>query len=303
MQLDFHTLDVFTDRRFAGNPLAVVLDAGALTDEQMQAIAGEFNLSETVFFLPPKIPPHSARVRIFTPTRELPFAGHPTVGAAILNAELRANGSGADGDAVVVLEQNIGVVRVGVRMRPGTAAFAEFDAPKLPLPAGVLAPVEKIAAALGLIPSEIGFENHRPTCFAAGPAFAFVPIASMEAMAKAGVSGAHWGEAFREQGLVGVYLYTRECQHMTSAFHARMLAPDAGMPEDPATGSAAVCLAGVIGQFDGLTEGTHRRLIEQGYEMGRPSLIALTLIVDKGKLSTVRIGGQAVRVSSGTLTV
>lgn len=300
MQFAFHTLDVFTDRRFNGNPLAVVLDASGLSDRQMQVIAGEFNLSETVFVLPSTNTAHSARARIFTPTRELPFAGHPTVGAAILLAELKAPGVG-DHDALVVLEENVGVVRVGVRMRSNAAPYAEFDAPKLPLPAGALPPVEKLAAALGLIPSEIGFENHKPSCFAAGPAFAFVPVASLEAMARARINGAHWGEAFQEQGLVGVYLYTRECIHTASAFHARMFAPDAGVPEDPATGSAAVCLAGVIEHFDGLTDGTHKRLIEQGYEMGRPSLIALTLIVEQGRIATVRIGGQAVRVSSGVI--
>ena len=134
MQLPFHTLDVFTDKPFAGNPLAVVHEADGLDGARMQTIAREFNLSETVFVLKPSNPIASAKVRIFTPTQELPFAGHPTVGTAVLLAELRM-GAGADvanQDAIVILEQTIGVVRVGVRLRPGQAAFAEFDAPKLP---------------------------------------------------------------------------------------------------------------------------------------------------------------------------
>lgn len=303
MQLTYHTLDVFTDRRFGGNPLAVVHEADGLSDEQMQAIAQEFNLSETVFVLKSTSVSHSARVRIFTPTKELPFAGHPTIGTAALMAELRTPTTDRESDSIVTLEEGIGTVRVGVRLRPGTAAFAEFDTPRLPQPAGALPPAEKLAAGLGLIPSEIGFENHRPICFAVGDTFAFVPVVSLEAIAKARINGPHWSEAFDNQGIVGAYLYTRQCHHTTSAFHVRMFAPAVGVPEDPATGSAAVCLAGVVHQFDGLTDGIHRRTLEQGFQMGRPSLISLTLSVEAGKLGGVRIGGHAVPVSQGVLTV
>lgn len=301
MQLTYYTLDVFTERRLAGNPLAVVVEgAAALSDTQMQTIATEFNLSETVFVLPSTRPAHTARLRIFTPTQELPFAGHPTIGTAVLLAELRSS-TGSD-EALIVLEQAIGTVRVGVRLRHG-APYAEFDAPRLPSEAGVLPPADKLAAGLGLIPSEIGFENHRPTCFAAGNAFAFVPVASLDAIGKAHINPPHWSAAFEQQGLVGAFLYTRQCQHMTSAFHARMFGPAAGVPEDPATGSAAVCFAGVIKHFDDLPDGSHRRVIEQGYEMGRPSLINLTMEVAAGRLTTVRIGGHAVRVRQGQMTI
>lgn len=304
MQLAYHTLDVFTENRFGGNPLAVVHDADELDDARMQAIAREFNLSETVFVLKPENAAHSARVRIFTPTAELPFAGHPTIGTAALLAELRNSSNGDERDAIIVLEERIGTVRIGVRFRNGSAAtYAEFDAPKLPMEAGQLPPVEVLAAALGLLPREVGFENHKPVCFAAGNAFAFVPVATLDAIGRARVNAASWAAAFQEQGIVGVYLYTRQCQHTTSAFHARMFAPDMGVPEDPATGSAAVCFAGLIHAFDGLTDGTHRRTIEQGYEMGRPSLVSLTLSAAYGRLETVRIGGYAVRVSEGRLTV
>jgi trans-2,3-dihydro-3-hydroxyanthranilate isomerase len=301
--LKFHTLDVFTDRRFAGNPLAVVLDADGLADAQMQAIAREFNLSETVFVQTSERPALSAKMRIFTPHNEVPFAGHPTIGTATLLAELNAPLHNGEQDALIVLEQAIGTVRVGVRTRPGAAAFAEFDAPKLPAEAGVLPPVDIIAAGLGLIPSEIGFENHKPLCFAAGNTFAFVPVTSLDAIRRARVNGSHWERAFEEQGVLGVYLYTRQCEHNGNAFHARMFAPQAGVPEDAATGSAAVGLTGVVQLFDRLPDGTHKRIVEQGYEMGRPSQIALTIVMTGGKLSTVRIGGDAVRVSEGTLSV
>ena len=303
MKLAFHTLDVFTDRRFGGNPLAVVHGADGLAPEQMQTIAAEFNLSETVFVLRPENPAHSARMRIFTPTKEVPFAGHPTIGTAILLATLKAPAGDTTHDALVALEQTVGLVRVGVRIRPGVTAFAEFDAPKLPQEAGALPPVETLAAGLGLIPSEIGFENHKPSCFAAGNAFAFVPVSTLDAIAKARINGAHWARAFEEQGILGCYVYTRQCQHNASAFHARMFAPAAGIPEDPATGSAAVNFAGVIQQFDQPPDGAHRRIVEQGYEMGRPSQILVTLTTEHGRLTGVRIGGHAVQVTEGTLSV
>jgi len=303
MPLQFYTLDVFTDRRFGGNPLAVVHEADGLTSEQMQQIARELNLSETVFVLKPDNPAHSAKIRIFTPQRELPFAGHPTIGTAIVLAEQRVPLVNGEQDAIIVLEQPIGTVRVGVRMRAGTAPFAEFDAPKLPEIAGTLPSRDRIADALGLIPREIGFENHSAMQFTAGNTFAFVPISTLEAIGKARVNGVHWQEVFANGEVDGVYLYTRWCIRKGSAFHARMFAPQLGVPEDAATGAAAVCFAGVLSEFDELPNGTHTRVIEQGYEMGRPSSVVLTLIVEDGALDTVRIGGNAVRVTEGSLHI
>jgi trans-2,3-dihydro-3-hydroxyanthranilate isomerase len=300
MQLPYHVLNVFTEERFGGNPLAVVLDADGLDAARMQKIAREFNLSETVFVLKPAQPTHTARVRIFTPVSELPFAGHPTVGAGALLAALKAPEPAGHADALIVLEEVVGIVRVGVRLRPGRAPHAEFDAPKLPAEAGTLAPADRLAAALGLIPSEIGFENHKPTKYGAGNTFVFVPVASLDAIGKARVASPHWEAALQGQG---AFLYCRQTVHTTSSFHARMFAPSSGIPEDPATGSAAAAFAGAVHRFDALPDGTHRRIIEQGYEMGRPSTIALTVEVEHGKLATVRIGGHAVRVAEGLIEV
>lgn len=302
MQLDYHILDVFTDKRFSGNPLAVVLDAARLKTGEMSAIAREFNLSETVFVLPPENPAHSARIRIFTPQRELSFAGHPTVGTATLLAALR-NGSGSEHDAIVALEQGIGTVRVGVRLRGPAAPFAEFDAPRLPELNAASLSSEMIADALGLVPREIGFENHAPRRIDAGNSFLHVPVATMDALGRAKVNASEWMRSIAPLDVVGVFLYTRQCIHTTSAFHARMFAPEAGVTEDPATGSAAVGFAGAAFAFDEYPDGTHKRTIEQGYEMGRPSHIVLTLVVKGGKLTVVRIGGHAVRVAEGKLTV
>jgi len=303
MGLLFHTLDVFTDRRFGGNPLAVVHDADALDPKQMQAIARELNLSETVFVLKPDNPAHSAKIRIFTPGRELPFAGHPTLGTAILLAELRTPAVNGERDAIIALEQAIGTMRVGVRLRAGQAPFAEFDAPRPPEKAGPLPSRGRLADALGLLPREIGFENHTALSFAAGNTFAYVPVTGLEAIAKAHINGVHWALAFPSTSFDGVYLYTRRCLHKGSAFHARMFAPQLGVPEDPATGAAAVSFAGVVHEFDDLPDGAHKRVIEQGHEMGRPSTIALTLVIEHGRLETVRIGGNAIRVVEGSIAI
>ena len=186
-------------------------------------------------------------------------------------------------------------------MRAGQPVFAEFDAPKLPTPAGALAAVEQLGAALGLMASELGFSNHRPSRFSAGTSFAFVPIGSREAMARAQVRRPAWDVAFGGQGLVGAYLYSKETFHNNASFQTRMFAPDIGIPEDPATGSAAVMFAGVILAFDSLPDGSHKRTIEQGYAMGRPSEVSLSLEVKQGKLHNVRIGGASVRVAEGRL--
>lgn len=301
MPLDYHILDVFTERAYGGNPLAVVLEADRLTTPEMQAIAREFNLSETVFVLKPTSPGHTARVRIFTPSREIPFAGHPTLGAAALLAELRMPAVNGEHDAIIALEEEIGSVRVGIRLRTGAAAFGEFDAPMVPEKVGVMSELEEIAGALGLIPNELGFENHKPMLLKGSSAFAYVPVANLEAMSKVRVTPMHWARAFTDRSVDGVYLYTRQCVRGQSSFHARMFAPDLGIPEDPATGSAAIGFAHVVHDFDDLPDGVHRRTIEQGMEMGRPSAISLVMTVMRGRLETIRIGGHAVRVAEGRL--
>ncbi|MEQ1651160.1 MAG: PhzF family phenazine biosynthesis protein [Hyphomicrobium sp.] len=301
MALTYYILDVFTERPFGGNPLAVVLEADRLSPAEMQAIAREFNLSETVFVLAPTSPGHTARIRIFTPTREIPFAGHPTLGTAILLAELRTQAVNGESDAIIALEEEIGSVRVGVRLRSGAPAFGEFDAPKSTAVPEELAQPEEISAAIGLIPSEIGFENHKPMLLRGSSVFAYVPVANLEAMAKLRVAPNHWARAFTDRGTDGVYVYTRQCVRTQSSFHARMFAPDLGVPEDPATGSAAIGFAYVIQSFDQGPDGAHKRTIEQGMEIGRPSTIQLVSTVVRGKLESVRIGGAAVRVAEGKL--
>src|SRR5690606_34162561 len=240
--------------------------------------------------------------RIFTPKREMPFAGHPTVGTAVLLAHDRhpAEEGGEERDAVVILEEQVGPVRCGVILRKG-AGHAVFDVPILPEKAGEPAPDETIAAALGLLPSEIGFENHRPSVYGAGNAFTFVPLRNLEVIGRAAAQPALWGEAFEARGTTGVFLYTRETMAVARQFHARMFAPGAGIGEDPATGSAVAAFAGIVHLFDASPNGNHHFVVEQGFEMGRPSLIALEMDIEGAALNAVRIGGDAVIVERGTL--
>jgi trans-2,3-dihydro-3-hydroxyanthranilate isomerase len=289
MRRRFATLDVFTDRRFAGNPLAVVLDADELDAAAMQAIAREFNHPETVFVFAPADPAHRARVRIFTPARELPFAGHPTVGTAVLLGA--RDGGGRD----IVLEEGIGAVRCTLESTSGGGGSARFTIPQLPAEVGPAPDDATIAAALGLAPAEIG--ELRPARWSAGIPFTFVAVAGLAAMARCRPDPAKFDAAFGAGG--AAYVFCGETVEPGHAFHARMFAPGMGVPEDPATGSAAAAFAGVLAPR--LGEGTHTIAIEQGYEMGRPSLIRLVAVVEAAGLVSASIGGDAVIATEGTI--
>lgn len=292
--------DVFTEDRLAGNPLAVVVEANGLSTASMQAIAREFNLSETAFVLPPKTPTHKAKVRIFTPDYEMPFAGHPTVGTAIALTEMAQDRDLAD---IFVLEENIGLVRCAVN-KVGNALFAEFDLPKLPEPLPLAVSSDAVAAALGLAPHEIGFENHRVSLWSAGVPYITVPVADTTVAARVRFDNEAWftfSPRKSESAVASAYIYCRETVGHDNAFHARMVVPGSPSYEDPATGSAAAAFAGAIMQFDRPTDGVSRFWIEQGIEMGRPSRIRLELDVSGGNLVAARIGGHAVRVAEGVI--
>jgi trans-2,3-dihydro-3-hydroxyanthranilate isomerase len=296
MRRSYMLLNVFTVGTTGGNPLAVMSEADGLDDEAMQRTALKIGLSETVFVFPPTNPAHTAAIRIFTPEMELPFAGHPTIGTAVcLTQERIWRQQGGAFDALCVLEEKAGVLRVGVRPGgEGGEAFAEFDAPGIPKETLPAAPDDRIAAALGLAPSEIGFENFRPRRFSAGVPFTFVPVEGLEAIGRARVIEEHWHEAFGGDDHPAAYLYCRETVRHRSAFHARSFFASRSVPEDPATGSAAAAFAGVINLFDGPPEGAYQAIIEQGFEMGRPSEIYMEFEVRGRGIRVVRIGGYAV---------
>jgi trans-2,3-dihydro-3-hydroxyanthranilate isomerase len=294
--------DVFTTERLTGNPLAVVLDCDGLDAKAMQRIAREFNLSESVFVLPADNAAHRARIRIFTPDYEMPFAGHPTVGSAVALSELS---NSADVAGIFVLEENIGPVRCAVK-RGEEATFAEFDLAKLPEPLDLSADAKAIGAALGLGPHEIGFENHKPTFWSAGVPYVTIPVSGLSAAAKARLDNQAWAELAprkSEWAFASPYIYCRETVNHNSAFHVRMFVPGNPSYEDPATGSAAAAFAGTIMHFDQPGDGLSSLWIEQGLEMGRPSRIRLELDVEHRKLIAARIGGHAVKVGEGRIFV
>jgi trans-2,3-dihydro-3-hydroxyanthranilate isomerase len=294
----FFTLDVFTGAALSGNPLAVVLDSGGLDDARMQAIAGEFNLSETVFVFEPRDAVNTARLRIFTPARELPFAGHPTIGAAALLAHLRAPDLLAAQDLRIVLEEPIGDVVCLARHRRGQALAASFDLPKLPERLDAAAPSRAdIATGLGIAPEDIGFGRHEPSLFTAGTPYLFVPVASLEAMRRASPGTMPWATATGP----AAYLYSPEVVRAGSSYHARMFGGGWGVTEDPATGSAAAAFAGVTLAYDRPGDGERVLVIEQGFEMGRASLITLGIAVEGGLLRSASIGGSAVIIANGAL--
>ena len=302
MKLTFHTLDVFTNRKFGGNPLAVVLGADALTTEQMQTIAREFNLSETIFVMAPDDPANTAKVRIFYPGGEMPFAGHPTVGCAILLASQKYK-PGCSFQTEIRLEEVAGLVPVTVS-RIGDAPHAQFTAPVIAVAADVAHPgAAAIAPALGLDVADLGFGTHVPRLLQGGTRCLMVPIASRAALQRARPCEPYWSALLGPLGTDMAYLYTPGGDAPGTAFRARMFAPTGGIPEDPATGSATAILATQLLTAEALADGKHVWKLEQGYEMGRPSDLHLEADVAGGALKAVRVAGQAVQIMSGVLEI
>ena len=309
MELDFRTLDVFTDETFGGNPLGVFPDTAHLPSELMQRIAREMNLAETVFLGPPETSEGTARVRIFTPEVEVPFAGHPTVGAAIHLAAARPVRRGAgvrrteDGHASLVLEENVGLVPVSVEYRGGRPVFAEFTTAVLPERRESPHALERLAAMVGLEADDLGGMAPRPltpAMMSCGLPFHVIPVRTLAALRRAFLNTALWQDLLADSWAHHVYLV---CPLQGGEVHVRMFAPGSGVPEDPATGSAAAVLGGYLGDANPRLSGTIRWQVAQGEEVGRPSLIRVEIDKDAGRITAVRVGGAATFVSRGTMTV
>jgi trans-2,3-dihydro-3-hydroxyanthranilate isomerase len=284
----FVTVDVFTDRRFGGNPLAVFLDARGMTDAEMQALAAEFNLSETTFVLPPENPSNTARVRIFTRTREMPFAGHPNVGTGYVLADRAVDG-------LLRFEELAGLVEVRVERDSAGAVTGTVIAAPQPLSLGAELPAEEIAAAAGLRAADVLVTAHRPVIASVGNPFVLAEV-SGEALGRASPDLA----AFRRvldarpalDGRFALYLHARDGARV----RARMFAPLGGTIEDAATGSAATPLAALLLSLSG--EARAALDIVQGVEMGRPS--TLLVDVERGHAGwRVSVGGGVVVVGRG----
>lgn len=298
MQFAYTILDVFTEHAFSGNPLAVVLNADALNTRQMQAIAREFNLSETVFLQTPTIDNALVRARIFTPARELPFAGHPTVGAACLLSE--SGSLPRSDDMSFVLQEGIGPVPVRVRHAPPRQPYAELTAAQLP-EYGPPPPADAaIAEILGLQVADLGSEGEKVRAVSCGVPFVLVPVRAPEVLAAIDLDFAAWRRHLAGQWSEQLYVYARGYE---GELRARMFAPALGVSEDPATGSAAAALAGALASESPIVHGRLQWVIHQGLEMGRPSQLHISAERADSVVTSVRVGGYAVRVAEGTLTV
>ena len=300
MKLPFCTVDVFTAHRFGGNPLAVFVDAPELPDELMQSIAREFNLSETVFIVKPRDPRAKRRLRIFTPARELPFAGHPTIGAAqVLVEEGLAGVSGDSGS--FLLEAEVGLLPINVKRQDDGAWFVQLTTATLPQEGPAAPSVVELSKLLNVAESDILQDGDFAQFYSCGVPFLFVPLRNRSVLGRVSIDHALSRKLPGSAGAAQVFAFSYDPERAGSDIRARMFAPAFGIAEDPATGSAAAALAGYLAQRAGKQDGTLRWTIEQGFEMGRPSIIYLETDVAEGAVTAVRVGGTAVRVSDGVL--
>ena len=303
MQLNYVTVDVFTDRPFGGNPLAVVPDARGVTSEQMQAIASEFNLSETTFVLPPADPAHTAQVRIFTPRAELPFAGHPNVGTAFVLATA-AGAAGAarrpDGDAMI-FEEQAGLVPITLLRNGNAVTGARLAAPQS-LSVGATVARDIVAAACSLAPDDIDTHLHEPCIASCGAPLVFAAVASRAALAAARPRLDVFAQHIPVSRAIGIHLYVETASHAAD-IEARMFAPLYGVVEDPATGAANVALAALLASLADERNVRLERQISQGVDMGRPSLIVASAEKQGGEVVAAYVGGSCVPVMSGVITL
>jgi trans-2,3-dihydro-3-hydroxyanthranilate isomerase len=293
----YYTCDVFTDTRFGGNQLAVLPEAQGLSDRQMQQVAREFNFSESAFVLPAE-QGHTRRVRIFTPTAEVPFAGHPNIGTAFVLAAMGAFGP-IDSSSTVTFEEKAGLVPITIHQRQGTL-WCQLSAPKR-LSLGNTVPAEVLAAAVSLAPEDVVVTTHQPQVASVGLPFLVAELRDRSALERARVSGPGF-DALVARGVVpDVHLYTRSGDEFD--IRARMFAPFDGVPEDPATGSANCALAGLLSHYAAATDGSTSWRIAQGVEMGRPSVLEAGADKRGGVVVATRVGGTSVLVSEGLIEV
>lgn len=299
-RIHFHTLDVFTDRAFGGNPLAVIPDASGLTSAEMQQIAAEFNLSETAFVGPPSNG-GTHRVRIFTPAAELPFAGHPTVGTALLLAHL-GDYKLVDGVVSLIFEEGVGAVPVAVHLDALPLPFAELTASQAAEVRDTAVTTTDLAAMLSLDPADVVTRTVSPVTASCGVPFLFVPLRDTNALGRARLVESIWSERLAGHWAPHVFLYVLSRGSPSEPIRARMFAPALGITEDPATGGAVSALAGYLSSFD-KDRREREWTILQGVEMGRPSTLTARVVHSPGGSTSIHVGGTAVRIAEGVLWV
>ena len=296
MSYRYYTCDVFTETRFRGTPLAVLPDAAGLSDDQMQQIAREFNFSESTFVYPAKAG-HTRHVRIFTPNRELPFAGHPNVGTAFVLARAGEFGE-IRSSRTVTFEEKAGLVSVTIHEAGGKITGCEVAAPE-PLSLGKTISPRLVASAVSLAPEDILTKIHSPQVGSVGFPFVFAELRDRSALERAGINIDGFEALSREEARPSVYLYAR----VEDGFdiRARMFAPASGVPEDPATGSAGCAVAGLLAHYDAAIDGSFGLRIAQGVEMGRPSTLLARAQKTAGVVQATWIGGACVLISEGVI--
>ncbi|EJB05617.1 phenazine biosynthesis protein PhzF family [Rhizobium leguminosarum bv. trifolii WSM597] len=300
--LSYVTVDVFTSTRFEGNPLAVIADARGLSDAAMQRIATEFNYSEVTFVLPPENPENSARVRIFTPTMEVPFAGHPNVGTAYVLGQ-QAEIFGQPVGEKLRFEEKAGIVEVDLKRNGARVAATAIRAPQ-PLTVGDTIAEETIARCISLEPGAIVTTSHAPVFASVGLNFAVAEVSGLEALSAARPNLAGFQAAAGRQTTSGhdfsLFVYARTSENPWH-IRARMFAPLDDVPEDPATGSASAALGAYLVSLAPDADMNVRITVEQGVEMGRRSFIALDVVKSGGTVTDVVISGSCVAVMRGEI--
>ncbi|HTU54695.1 MAG TPA: PhzF family phenazine biosynthesis protein [Acetobacteraceae bacterium] len=294
--VEYVTLDVFTDHPFGGNPLAVVLDGRGLADAEMQAIATEFNYSETTFLLPPEDALHTARVRIFTTIRELPFAGHPNVGTGFVVAGLGAL-FGREVGEELLFEEKAGLVPIAVLKEGGAVVGARLTAPQTLAVGRTVAP-EIVAECLGLDTSEIATDHHPPVIASVGLPFLFAALTSRASLAKCRPSSSAFARHLPIEGARAIHASVRE----GTSVHARVVADHGTIIEDPATGSANVAFVALAADLVPEPDAELSLDIVQGVEMGRPSRLAARAVKRARRVERAEIGGRCVPVMRGRLS-
>ncbi|AWM08415.1 PhzF family phenazine biosynthesis protein [Bradyrhizobium symbiodeficiens] len=297
MQRRYITVDVFTDRAFGGNQLAVVLDAGGLTTAQMQAVATEFNYSETTFVLPPRDKANDAEVRIFTPVRELPFAGHPNVGTAFVLATLAK-----EPKSRLLFEEKAGLVPVDIFRERYRVISTELTAPQ-PLSRFAQCSADEVAACLSLSADDIRTDRHAPQVVSVGTPFVVAEVRSREAVRRAKPDAAAFGRMLPRDGAFSIWFYTQDVPAAEASCErqARMFMPGAGsLVEDPATGSATVAAAALFADLHPVRDGELKLTVGQGFDMGRPSFLLTRVHKQAGKIVSAHVGGSCVQMMEGT---
>ena len=300
--IPFYTTDVFTKNQFGGNQLAVFPDARAIPEKLMQPIAREFNFSETTFVFPPKDAKHTRSVRIFTPGGELKFAGHPTIGTAFVLAsigEVKLAGK----ETPIVLEELVGPVPVTIKAENGNPGFAQLSVAKLPEFGPPPPSAAELARIVGLEASDVLTGEFAPEAASCGTPFLFVPLKNRNALARASARADDFAKVLHGYWTEHVFYFCNEPELPGSHYRARMFAPGIGVGEDPATGSAAVAFGGYLAKRDKRSDGTLRWVIEQGFEMGRPSMLEVEVDKRDGKVTAARVGGHSVLVSKGEFRI